>query len=307
MRESAALFVRRTRKEGFDSRKYSRGKTHWLNVASCAQNTEATSWAGVCVCVCWVFFYLFFVFFPPQDGMKAHRPSFYPFETARHENTAWAVTKAAAHVPFAHKSWQLFCTGELEYKHLPSAASLLSINVNHESLWTLFWLTFCLLVLSFFFVSSHPPHPPCLSLKLCFSVVCLLAFLCDSVWPLVNPFLSQLALVEQLKSLLHTRLHLPSWPSLPLCLSFCCSPGLFSLPDSYMPYTLLSLCVHVLFTQTPSLSFFWPVAHLLLFLRSVSGPCLFCAHVCPWVLEILMRLCLMRTVDGGLKTEKKYF
>lgn len=121
------------------------------------------------------------------------------------------------------------------------------------------------------FLSVFCSFPACLSLKLCFTVVRLLAFLCDSVWPLVNPFLSQLALVEQLKSLLHTRLHLPPSPSLPLRLTFCCFPCL--TPTCRIQ--CFSLCVHVLFTPTSSLS-------TSLFLACGSSP-----PLCFWTMPLL--------------------
>lgn len=140
--------------------------------------------------------------------------------------------------------------------------------MNRESPWTLFWLTFSLSALSFFLVCSLPPSS---SLQLCFTV-CLLAFLCDSAWPFGNPFPSQLALVEQLKSLLHTRLHLPSSPSLPLCLSFCCSPSLFSLPDSYMPYTPCTFHSDSLSSASP-------------FLACGSSPSL--PLLCFWTMSLL--------------------
>lgn len=76
-----------------------------------------------------------------------------------------------------------------------------------------------------------------------------------------------------------------------------------------MPHTIPVCLSMYVFTQTIlSLSLLsWPVAHLFLLSLSVSGPCLFCAHVRLWVPEILMWLCLviMRTVDRGLKTKQK--
>lgn len=142
-------------------------------------------------------------------------------------------------------------------------------------------------------------HFPCLSLKLSLFYCCVppsfSLWLCLAVWPLVNPFLSQLALVEQLKSLLQTRLQLPQSPSLPLYQSLSVVHRVcFSCLTFICPIRCHSLCVHVLFHSdyfTFSL-LFWPVAHLFLFFLSVSGLCLFCAHVCPWVLEILMCLAL---------------
>lgn len=90
----------------------------------------------------------------------------------------------------------------------------------------------------------------------------------------------------------------------PISQTFCIYQVCFSRLTSSCPVQSHSLSVPALFTQTNLLSHFslgpWLISLLSL---SVSGLCLFCAHVCPWVPEILMCLCLviMRTVDGGLK------
>lgn len=73
MGETAALFVKHTRKEDFDSHKYSWGKA---------------------LTKCYIMYpkhkvYPVLVFFSLiQDGIKTHHPSFYILKTAREENKA---------------------------------------------------------------------------------------------------------------------------------------------------------------------------------------------------------------------------
>lgn len=104
---------------------------------------------------------------------------FYVSKTAREENKAQAVTRETIYVPFCSYIMTGFCTRELLCEHIPSVASLFTINVNHISLRALLWLSLCLWVLSSFLVCSFPLL---VSQTLCFCFVCLLAFLCDSVW-----------------------------------------------------------------------------------------------------------------------------
>lgn len=100
-------------------------------------------------------------------------------KTAREENKAQAVTRETIYVPFRSyitTGFLLLC------EHIPSVASPSTINVNHTSPRASFWLSLCLQVLSSFlvlFISSA-----CLSNSFFFFLyfVCLLAFLCDSVW-----------------------------------------------------------------------------------------------------------------------------
>lgn len=135
-----------------------------------------------------------------------------------------------------------------------------------------------------------------------FTVVCLLAFLCDSVWPLVNPFLSQLVLVE------HSQITITNQTPTPLSVSFCCSSSLFFLSDFYMPYTMPFFCVSMyFFAQTISLFHFF----LGLWLISFSSSSLFldCVSFVPMFAHECLKywcasLCLMRTVDRELKTKK---
>lgn len=170
--------------------------------------------------------------------------------------------------PFPHISnWR-----PVIWKQQLVAVCIVTMHTDHL---TRVLFIICLSILSSFLLHYFP----CLSLNICLLCTCPpLDFLYDWViWHLsLSAAVSQLALVEKLQSLILTTL--PWSPTLLFHLSMICSFNQSILPSGCFPVVVV--VVFLLYFLAP---FLIPLSS-----PSVSGPCLLCAHFCPWVPEILM-------------------
>lgn len=154
-------------------------------------------------------------FSPAWDGMKTHHPSFSVSKNC--QRGKWSTSSSVLYVPFAHISWQVFVLRALVWKY-PICCSSVCLS---PKMWIIYprglssGSLYCISVCPFFFLVCSFPLPLFLSLYV--AVVCLLAFHCECVWPLVNPLCPCWPWwKKKVKSLLQTRVLLPQSLSLPL-------------------------------------------------------------------------------------------